>query len=397
MYEALIGLLGIILGALATFARERAKQNARAAAAALSITVELRTNAAKASNVVSRAETPEPSAQVATATAHTSGGAPTTKPDAELGKNWWVGDLATDAWLAGQSDLLLALNRSPQGHETAELVSNAYELIKHINQSKALALQPRSVAGMNQPRRELPPSEENLQELRALVKGVHRVPGVTNKAEPPILPTTGLPLIVKVALAAVILLLAAVVMLKPLPYRDRDVATALETAIPNTSAACNAHADGWACIVYPLGQPNNDCLLGNSAGVPGKQVCPINGPPFTEYVTQGPAQLVAASSSPSLSSSSLRDPSPTLSRSPSQSLSRSTSPSRSPSPSPSPSPSRSRSPSPSPSPQTSQSAHNNIGKYLAGELLALPPNEETNLWERMKEQASALYDKVFGR
>ena len=96
MYEALIGLLGIILGALATFARERAKQNARAGAAALSITVELRTNAAKASNVVSRAETHEPSAQVATATAHTSGGAPTTKPDAELGKSWWVGDLATE-------------------------------------------------------------------------------------------------------------------------------------------------------------------------------------------------------------------------------------------------------------------------------------------------------------
>jgi hypothetical protein len=388
MNEVWIGLLGIVLGALASFARERAEQNTRARPAALSIAVELRVNVMKASQAVSVAESTNPDAQVLTAAAPSKGGAQTPKPAASLGTYWWQGELATDAWRTGQGDLLVVLNRSRQGRRTALRLSLAYKLIEHINQSKASALQPPPAGGMAKPRRELPPSEEDLNVIRSLLKGLHDVPGLSNvpgqsnKVEPAILPNTGRPQIVAAALAVVILLVAIVVMLKPLPYRDRDVATALETAIPNTSAACNAHADGWACIVYPLGQPNNDCLLGNSAGAPGKQACPITEPPFTEYVAQGPAQLVAASSSPllstSLSTSSPRSPSPTLSRS----LLRLTSPSRSPSPAPSRSPSPAPSPSQSQSQSQSQSAHNNIGKLLAAELLALPP-EQTNFLQRI--------------
>ena len=266
MSEALIGLLGVVVGVFASVVLERSKQNTIALAAAQSIAIELMDNASKIGKVVQHVDKTTPA-----------------KDLAKVGTYWWAGALTTAAWKAGQRELFVTLGRSQEGRDTRSQLSSAYENIDVLNESRKAALQPpdRDTPG---PTLERPPTDIDVEVLKAafdtklgLQSLFHATPG--NGTEIAILPTTRRPQIVGAALAAGILLLALWVLWEPLPYRDSDVATAVQTAIPSTAVDCNPRADGWVCIVYPLGHPSNA----------------LAGPSFTELVSEetNPTRLVA--------------------------------------------------------------------------------------------------------
>jgi hypothetical protein len=269
MTVAMLGLVGVVIGALlggiASAAVERNKQRAAAAGLAAMMSQELQENAERIED---------------TLRSHT----------------WWKDELRNDAWTGDRRDLFAVLGRRPE--EFGSHLRDAYVLVDESNSLWKMK-------GANPP-----DADDELKlapmaaALRNAVVKLHESLREDTRRERRSRIRFGL-----VATAS-ILLAFAVILAIPFEHRtEATVAAAVESVFPNTAADCDREADDWRCTVYSLAAGNSTCYLGDqnpavalaAPPAPGedRSSCELAGPPFVLYVFNGGDHLIVTAATPS--------------------------------------------------------------------------------------------------
>jgi hypothetical protein len=274
MSQALIGLIGVIagalLGGLVSLWVDRSKRRRAAVAAGLLVANEL--GDARGKVEIARTESERLAKERK---------APT----------WWLGELPTRIWMLRATDLALGnLNQS-----ILTKIGLQYTNIVSLNAQRSL---------------QLTPDEKTLKEFADEVTAIDTVKTLLLGDIDRIGKPSPFAKFVCTALAVVAVIVLALVVLVPhVDVNSMTVASALEAPLGDSVfVRCNPDGDNWSCMAYPLPEARSSCGLTSLSGSPSvvlprpfallaasnTATCDHTGPPSRFEVSDDSKELVAS-------------------------------------------------------------------------------------------------------